>query len=138
MFSYVGLKRSRNIATALPVSSYTSCGRCCVFCTFCIALCQRWVNIFSSESSSATLFPSATVRTMTPQFLGLMLWISCLSLALSSPLLIFDETETLSPKGIRTRKRPAKLSSPVRRGPFVEIGSLTICTRTSCPTVSVC
>ena len=48
--------------------------------------------------------------------------------------LIFDETDTLSPKGISTRYLPANDSSVVSLGPFVEIGSLTICTTTSCPT----
>ena len=137
MFSYVGLNKSLNNATALPVSSKISCGRFCVFCTLMSASSQRFMRILSSASSSATLLPSATVRTMTPQFLGLMLLMSCLSLARSSPLFILVDTDTLSPKGIRTRYLPAKLNSPVSRGPFVDIGSLTICTNTSSPTVSV-
>ena len=36
-----------------------------------------------------------------------------------------------------TRYLPAKDSSEVRRGPLVEMGSLTICTTTSCPTFRV-
>ena len=34
--------------------------------------------------------------------------------------------------------RPANESSPVSRGPLVEMGSFTICTKTSCPTESTC
>ena len=77
------------------------------------------------------------MRTMTPKFLGLMLMSSCLRRARSALDLIFCDTETLSLKGMRTRYLPAKDSSEVSRGPFVEMGSLTICTTTSCPTFSV-
>ena len=91
----------------------------------------------SSPSSSATRFPSATVRTITPKFFGLILISNCLRRARSSLDLIFCDTETLSLKGISTRYLPANEISEVRRGPLVEIGSLTICTTTSCPTLSV-
>ena len=61
------------------------------------------LTLSNSASSSAARFPSATVRTMTPKFLGLMLWISCFKRLRSSPRLIFVETETLFSKGISTR-----------------------------------
>ena len=70
---------------------------------------------------------------MTPKLFGLMLWMTCLRRARSACDLIFDETETLSPKGMRTRNRPGNEISQVNRGPFVEIGSLVTCTSTSCP-----
>lgn len=50
------------------------------------------------------------------KFFGLMLWMSCFRRARSSELLILDDTLTFSPKGMRTRKRPAKDNSVVRRG----------------------
>ena len=68
---------------------------------------------------------------MQPNPFGLMLDINCFNLARSCALLILVETEILSQKGIKTIKRPAKEISQVRRGPFVEIGSFAICTRTS-------
>ena len=40
-------------------------------------------------------------------------------------------TDTLSENGIKTRLRPAKDISDVRRGPFVDIGSFATCTKTS-------
>ena len=46
---------------------------------------------------------------------------------------ILEETDTLSAKGINTIYLPAKESSEVNRGPLVDIGSLAICTNTSCP-----
>ena len=107
------------------------------FCTLTIASSQCFNRTLSSPSSSATRLPSATVRTMTPKFLGLMLISSCLRRARSSLDLIFCDTETLSLKGINTRYLPAKESSEVSLGPLVEIGSFTICTTTSCPTLSV-
>ena len=48
----------------------------------------------------------------------------------------FANTDTLSANGINTKNRPAKESSAVSRGPLVEMGSLVICTRISCPTLS--
>ena len=102
-----------------------------------IASSQCLINTLSSPSSSATRFPSATVRTITPKFFGLMLINNCLRRARSSLDLIFCETETLSLKGINTRYLPANESSEVNLGPLVEIGSFTICTTTSCPTFNV-
>ena len=121
------------MATVRLVSSYTNEGSLVAFCTFEMVSSQCFSNTFSSASSSATRFPSATVRTITPKFFGLMLCNNCFKRARSSLDLIFWETETLSLNGIRTRYRPAKDSSHVSRGPLVEIGSFTICTMTSCP-----
>ena len=45
----------------------------------------------------------------------------------------YEDTETLSLKGISTIFRPANESSPLRRGPLVDIGSLAICTSISEP-----
>ena len=45
----------------------------------------------------------------------------------------FLGTEILSQKGIRTRYRPVREISVVSRGPFDDMGSLTICTSSSCP-----
>ena len=58
-----------------------------------------------------------------------MLLISFLSLAFSSGFSIFCETETLSEKGVKTMYLPARESSVVSLGPFVEIGSFEICSR---------
>ena len=124
------------MATVRLVSSYTSDGNLVAFWTFVMVSSQCFSNTFSSASSSATRLPSATVRTITPKFLGLILCNNCFKRARSSLDLIFWETETLSLNGIKTRYRPAKDSSHVSRGPFVEIGSFTICTITSCPCCS--
>ena len=97
---------------------------------------QRFSNVFNSWSSSATRFPSEEVRTITLKFFGLILWMSWRRRARSSLDLIFVETDTLSANGISTMYLPAKESSEVSLGPFVEIGSLAICTSTSCPTLS--
>jgi len=113
--------------------------------TFCGAL--RWVIfplIFShfstrlrkSASSSATFLFSAFVLTMMPKLFGLILIKSLLSRARSSLLLIFWEMDILFEKGITTRYLPGKDISVEIRGPFVEIGSLAICTRICCPGVN--
>ena len=96
---------------------------------------QRFCRMRSSPSSSATRLPSAEVRTMTLKFFGFTLWMSWRRRARSSLDLILVETDILSAKGIRTRNRPAKDISAVSRGPFVEMGSLAICTSISSPTV---
>ena len=41
--------------------------------------------------------------------------------------------DTLFENGISTTLRPASDMSQVRRGPFVEMASLAICTRIDCP-----
>ena len=87
--------------------------------------------------NSGSRLPSATVLIIIPKPFGFNLVTSCLSLARSLSDLIFVLTLTFSEKGIITRKRPAKVISQVSRGPFVEIGSLTICTRTSSPFLTV-
>ena len=130
------LNRSLIRATARDVSSKAIFGLSVVFCTVVMASSHLFSRIFISLSSSATLFPSAEVLTITPKFFGLMLCTSCFSLVRSSPFLIFDDTETFSWKGMSTIYLPAKLRSHVSRGPLVEIGSLTTCTNTSCPTFS--
>ena len=65
---------------------------------------------------------------ITPNPLGLILFTSLISLSFSSLLAIFWDTETLSEKGTMTRKRPAMESSELILGPFVDMGSFTICT----------
>ena len=125
------------MATVRLVSSKTSSGSLLAFCALMKASSHLLTNTLSSESSSATRFPSATVLTITPKFLGLMLWMSCFKRARSSADFILEDTDTLSWKGINTRKRPGNDSSQVRRGPLVEMGSFTICTRISCPCWSV-
>ena len=133
MFSYDGLNKSRSMATVRLVSSKTMAGSLEAFWALMKVSSHLLSRTLSSESSSATRFPSATVRTMTPKFLGLMLCMSCFNRARSSADLILEDTDTLSWKGISTRNRPGKDSSHVRRGPLVEMGSLTICTNISCP-----
>ena len=59
-------------------------------------------RVLRSASSSATFFPSATVRMMTPKLLGLILWIRSFNLLRSSLLLIFCETDTLFENGTKT------------------------------------
>lgn len=126
---------SRSKATVRAVYSYTIDGTFS-FGTLTMFSSHRFTNVFNSWSSSATRLPSEEVRTITLKFFGLILWISCRKRARSSLDLIFVETETLSANGINTIYLPAKDSSEVNRGPFVEIGSLAICTNTSCPTFS--
>ena len=135
MFWKDGLKMSRSKATVRAVSSYTIDGTFSLG-TLTMLSSHRFTNVFNSWSSSATRFPSEEVRTITLKFFGLMLWINCRKRARSSLDLIFVETETLSANGINTMYLPANDSSEVSRGPFVEIGSLAICTNTSCPTLS--
>ena len=65
---------------------------------------------------------------ITPNFLGLILLISLLSLSLSFGSLIFCETEIFSENGTRTRYLPGMVTSAPKRGPFEEIGSLVTCT----------
>ena len=68
-----GLNKSRSMATVRLVSSNTSSGSLLAFCALIKASSHLLTNTLSSESSSATRFPSATVLTITPKFLGLML-----------------------------------------------------------------
>ena len=77
-------------------------------------------------SNSETDFSSATVLTITPKFLGLIDLIKFINLSLSSLLVIFFEMFIASEKDTKIRYLPAKDNSVVTRGPFVEIGSLTI------------
>ena len=131
--SYEGFSISLRIARVLLVSSNTSFGG---FSHLQIAFrvsSHLWYKVVSSLSSSATLLPSATVRTIIPQFLGLILCRSCLRRALSSDDFILEEIDTLSVNGISIRKRPASEMSPVSRGPLVDMGSFVIWTRISCP-----
>ena len=72
--------------------------------------------------------PSATVRRITPNPFGLILFASRFNLSFSLLLAIFCDTETLSEKGTSTKYLPAIESSELIRGPFVDIGSLTTCT----------
>ena len=78
---------------------------------------------FKSPSKSLTDLPSATVRTITPKFFGLIFCINSFNLFFSSKFLSFDETEILSEKGISTKYLPAKLISVVILGPLALIGS---------------
>ena len=91
------------MATVRLVSSYTNAGSLGAFCTLVIVSSQCLSKTLSSASSSATLLPSATVRTITPKFFGLMLCNNCFRRARSSLDLIFCDTETLSLKGINTK-----------------------------------
>ena len=70
---------------------------------------------------------------MTLKFFGFILSTSCFSLVRSSCDSIFVLTETLSENGTSTRLRPAMDISADSRGPLVEMGSLTTCTKTFCP-----
>jgi hypothetical protein len=47
-------------------------------------------------------------------------------------LAIFLETATTSENGVSTKKRPGMVSSQLRRGPLVEMGSFRIWTRMGC------
>ena len=76
-----------------------------------------------------TFLPSATVRTITPKPFGLMDCSNRLRRSFSSLDSIFCEIETRSEKGTRTINLPANESSELIRGPFVDIGSFTICTQ---------
>ena len=63
---------------------------------------------------------------ITPKPCGLILLISFFNLFFSSFLAIFCETDTLSENGVSTIYLPARDSSAVSLGPFVEIGSFDI------------
>ena len=95
----------------------------------CRRVCSSWL-------SSATDFPSAEVRMITPKFFGLMLSTRWRRRSFSAVVLIFWEIEILSLNGMSTMYRPVKAISVVRRGPFDEMGSFTICTISSRPAVS--
>ena len=96
------------------------------FFIFFIPSFQVEISVFKSLSNSETDFSSATVLTITPKFLGLIDLIKFINLSLSSLLVIFFEMFIASEKDTKIRYLPAKDSSVVTRGPFVEIGSLTI------------
>ena len=132
MFSNEGLKTSRSMPTMRLSSSNMSDGTG-AFWALSRALFQQPSRVLSSLLSSAAPLPSADVRTMTPKFFGLMLSISRRSLTFSSVDFIFCDIEILSLKGISTIKRPVNVISVVRRGPFDDMGSLTICTSSSRP-----
>ena len=84
----------------------------------------EWSRTVFAKAKDAVKDDALLSRNVTPKFLGLMLWMSCLSRARSSADFILDDTLTLSEKGTSTRKRPANDRSAVRRGPLVDIGSL--------------
>ncbi|MNY07155.1 hypothetical protein D3C86_1399440 [compost metagenome] len=65
---------------------------------------------------------------ITPKFLGLILSIIFFRRLRSVLLLIFLEIEITLEKGTNTIYLPAIERSELKRGPFVEIGSLAICT----------
>ena len=98
---------------------------------------QHPTSVCNSLMSSAAPLPSAEVRTITPKLRGLMLSMSWRRRNFSAVLLIFCDTEILSLKGMSTINRPVNVISVVRRGPFDEMGSLTICTSSSWPCVRV-
>ena len=87
---------------------------------------QHLSSVFSSLLSSATFLPSAEVRMIMPKFLGLIASSMRRRRSFSSVVFIFWDIEILSPNGMRTIYRPVKVISVVRRGPFDEMGSLTI------------
>ncbi len=135
MLSNEGLKTSRSTPTILLSSSKMSAGAV-AFCALATVSSQHWRSVFISWLSSATLFPSADVRMITLKFFGLMLSINWRSLSFSSVVLIFCEIEILSPNGISTRYLPVRVISVVSLGPLEDMGSLTICTISSCPGLS--
>ena len=89
------------------------------------------IKLVKSASSSATFFPSATVRTITPKFLGTILLIKFFNLSFSLADFNFCEIEILLEKGSKTIYLPAKDISEISLGPLVDIGSLETCTKTS-------
>ncbi len=123
---------SRSAVTMRLSSSKTRAGAL-TFCALARASSQHFMSALSSVLSSATFLPSAEVLTIMPKFFGFILPRSCRRRVRSSPDFIFWETEILSQKGIRTRYRPVREISVVSRGPFDDMGSLTICTSSSCP-----
>ena len=80
-----------------------------------------------SLSNSATFLPFATVLIITPKPLGAILLTSLLSLSFSFGSSIFCDIEILVENGTKTKNLPAIDNSDVTLGPFVEIGSFTIC-----------
>ena len=132
-FTYIPVNESLKISLKMDEDLFIS------LCTFIgisdplifLQSCIQWPYKFCrSLSSSATFLSLATVLTITPKPFGLILWTSLFNLLFSSLLSIFCEIEILLEKGTRTRKRPAKDSSELILGPFVEIGSFMICTST--------
>ena len=89
---------------------------------------QRSNEFCKSLSNSATFLPSATVLKITPKPFGLMLFTNLFNRSFSFESSIFCETEILSEKGTNTKNLPAIDSSELNLGPFVDIGSFTICT----------
>ena len=78
----------------------------------------------SINDSETDLF-SATVLTITPKFFGLIDFIKLISRILSSRFVIFFDTLIVSEKETKIKYLPARESSVVTLGPFVEIGSFT-------------
>ncbi len=135
MFSNEGENTSRRTPTMRLSSSKISDGTCAVRALATVSS-QHLRRVCISWLSSATDFPSAEVRMITPKFFGRMLSTRWRRRSFSAVVLIFWEMEILVENGIRTRYRPVNEISVVRRGPFDEIGSLTICTISSRPHVS--
>src|SRR5680860_792918 len=95
------LKTSLKIEDALVNSPKTFDGWGALYNFLHIAV-QRLNKFSRSLSSSATFLPSATVRTITPNPLGLMLFTNLLRRSFSSLLSIFCETEIRFEKGTNT------------------------------------
>ena len=121
----LSLKTSLNMDEALLSSTNTfdGCGALCSFLHITVHLFSKFCK---SLSNSATFLPSATVRMITPNPFGLMLFTSLFKRSFSSLLSIFCETDTRSEKGTITKYRPAMDNSELILGPLVEMGSFTI------------
>ena len=85
-----------------------------------------------SRIGSATFLFSAAVLTTTPKFFGRMDSISLNSLSRSSVEPIFLEMAMVLLNGVSTINLPGTVISHESRWPLVEMGSLTICTRSKC------
>ena len=124
---------SRMIPMVRPSSSLISATGS-FFCNVATQSSHRWINTRNSLSSSATRLSSATVRTITPNPLGLIDCTSCLSRPFSACRLILLLTITLSIKGMSTKLRPVMDISAESLGPLELIGSFVTCTKMVSPT----
>ena len=93
---------SRSSAVVVSSSACTLQGAETRF-SFSVMSAQLAISCRRSLSSSATLLPSATVRTITPKFCGLMLCIRRRRRLRSSEPLIFCDIDILLLKGVSTR-----------------------------------
>ena len=129
---YSFVNSSRITRTTSVGSWYTSDGALARDATF--EICSHWARSRStSRRSSTSVAPSAAVRTINPASGGRRPSSTRRSRLRSSSGRRFEIPYVSGWPGTMTTKRPAKLTSWVRRAPFAPIGFFVTCTSTDWP-----